>query len=148
MNSQELAAPRSVANSQLQSCVSGGHDDESKTSTGYSRRFQTHRKGFESRPRRNFGSITRRRVATCRHVPRHSVRFWWAGILLLLAHNWDSLSRPTPHRHILPFIGHPAAGRRTIMQREASTAWREGVDSLTLALGITIALVSDLQRSW
>ncbi|QGM99015.1 DUF2157 domain-containing protein [Methylocystis parvus] len=66
------------------------------------------------------------------------------GIILLLAHNWEDLSRAT--RTVLSFIpllaGQALCGW-TLLRRADSTAWREGAGTfLTLAIGSSIALVA------
>jgi hypothetical protein len=66
------------------------------------------------------------------------------GVILLLAHNWDDLSRST--RTALSFapllIGQALCGW-TLGRRADSVAWREGAGTfLTLAIGSSIALVA------
>lgn len=66
------------------------------------------------------------------------------GIILLLAHNWDDLSRVA--RTVLSFapmlIGQALCGW-TLARRPESVAWREGSGTfLTLAIGSSIALVA------
>lgn len=66
------------------------------------------------------------------------------GVILLLAHNWDDLSRAT--RTVLSFtpmlIGQGLCGW-TLARRPDSVAWREGAGTfLTLAIGSSIALVA------
>ena len=66
------------------------------------------------------------------------------GIILILAHNWDDLSRPI--RAILSFtpllIGQ-ALVAWTLLRRTESMAWREGSATfLTLSIGACIALIS------
>lgn len=67
-----------------------------------------------------------------------------AGIILLLAHNWDELSRPV--RAVLSFVplvaGQLIAGY-ALFCRKDSVAWREGSGVfLALAIGASIALIS------
>jgi uncharacterized membrane protein len=67
-----------------------------------------------------------------------------AGIILLLAHNWDDLTRPTRAvLSILPLmIGVLLAGY-AILRRSDSAAWREGSGVFYfLSIGASIALVS------
>ncbi|WP_442753470.1 DUF2157 domain-containing protein [Methylocystis sp. JAN1] len=66
------------------------------------------------------------------------------GVILLLAHNWDDLSRAT--RTALSFapmlVGQGLCGW-TLARRPDSVAWREGAGTfLTLAVGSSIALVA------
>jgi uncharacterized membrane protein len=66
-----------------------------------------------------------------------------SGIMLLLAHNWDELSRAT--RTVLSFapllIGQALAGW-TLVRKNESVAWREGTATfLMLAIGASISLI-------
>ncbi len=66
------------------------------------------------------------------------------GVILLLAHNWDDLSRAA--RTVFSFlpllIGQALCGW-TLLRRPDSAAWREGAGTfLTLAIGSSIALVA------
>jgi len=66
-----------------------------------------------------------------------------SGIILLLAHNWDELSRTT--RTVLSFapllIGQVLAGW-TLLRKNESVAWREGAATfLMLAVGASISLI-------
>ena len=66
-----------------------------------------------------------------------------AGIILLFAHNWDELSRPT---RTVVALAPLAAGQLLalwgVWAGRRSVAWREGVATfITLALGAAIALV-------
>jgi uncharacterized membrane protein len=66
-----------------------------------------------------------------------------AGLILLLAHNWDELSRPL--RTVLSLVplmaGQGLAGWVLVRQKE-STAWREGVGAYwALSCGVAVALV-------
>lgn len=67
-----------------------------------------------------------------------------SGVILLLAHNWNDLSRPV--RTVLalaPLIMAQLMAGWTIRRREESVAWREGSATfLTLMVGASIALVS------
>lgn len=66
-----------------------------------------------------------------------------AGIILLLAHNWEDLSRAV--RTILaltPLIVSQAIAIRGVRQGKSSAAWSEGISTfITLAAGASIALV-------
>jgi len=67
-----------------------------------------------------------------------------AGIILLLAHNWEELSRPV--RAAISFVplvvGQLIVGY-VLRRRKDSVAWREGsAVFLTLAVGASIALIS------
>jgi uncharacterized membrane protein len=66
------------------------------------------------------------------------------GIILLLAHNWEQLSRPMRAViSVLPLAISAAAGGWLLWTQRASTAWREGVGTAqTLAIGSSIALVA------
>lgn len=66
------------------------------------------------------------------------------GIILLLAHNWDQLSRPMRAViSVLPLVVSAALGARLLWARRESKAWREGVGTFqTLAIGAAIALVA------
>ncbi|MGH7453602.1 MAG: DUF2157 domain-containing protein, partial [bacterium] len=66
-----------------------------------------------------------------------------SGIILLLAHNWDELSRAT--RTVLSFapllIGQALVGW-TLLKKRESIAWREGATTfLMLAIGASISLI-------
>lgn len=67
-----------------------------------------------------------------------------SGIILLLAHNWDQLSRVM--RTVLsfaPLVIAQAVTGWVLWKRRDSTAWREGVGTaLTLAIGATISLIA------
>ncbi len=67
-----------------------------------------------------------------------------AGIILLLAHNWEELSRPVRAGvSILPLLASIAAGAFTLLKRENSAAWREGSGIFYfLSIGASVALVS------
>ena len=66
------------------------------------------------------------------------------GIILLLAHNWEQLTRPMRAViSILPLMVAAALGAWIIWTERISTAWREGVGTAqALAIGSSIALVS------
>ncbi len=66
------------------------------------------------------------------------------GVILLLAHNWDELSRPMRALiSIAPLALTAALGAWVLLARTQSTAWREGVGAAqTLAVGASIALVA------
>lgn len=66
------------------------------------------------------------------------------GIILLLAHNWDSLSRPARVAiSFIPLLGMQLLGVWVILRRRAVAAWRESVGiGLTLAVSLSIALIS------
>jgi uncharacterized membrane protein len=67
-----------------------------------------------------------------------------SGIILLLAHNWDQLTRVV--RTVLsfaPLVCAQAMAAWVLWQRRDSTAWREGAGTaLTLAIGATISLIA------
>ncbi|HVM62470.1 MAG TPA: DUF2157 domain-containing protein [Verrucomicrobiae bacterium] len=67
-----------------------------------------------------------------------------SGIILLLAHNWDDLSRAV--RTVLsfaPLVCAQAIAAWVLWKRRDSTAWREGAGiALTLAIGATISLIA------
>ncbi|MDR0477279.1 MAG: DUF2157 domain-containing protein [Desulfobulbaceae bacterium] len=67
-----------------------------------------------------------------------------AGIILLLAHNWDDLSKPVrAFLSVLPLLISIALSGYTILRRMDSTAWREGCGVFYfLSIGASIALVS------
>jgi uncharacterized membrane protein len=66
------------------------------------------------------------------------------GIILLLAHNWEELSRPVRAGiSLAPLLLTQALAAWVLWARNESTAWREGVGtSLTLAIGSSIALIA------
>lgn len=66
------------------------------------------------------------------------------GIILLLAHNWEELSRPVRAMiSLAPLIAAQALGAWVLWTGNESTARREGVGTfLTLAIGSSIALIS------
>jgi uncharacterized membrane protein len=67
-----------------------------------------------------------------------------SGVILLLAHNWEQLSRAM--RTVLsfaPLVCAQAVAGWVLWPRRASTAWREGAGTaLTLAIGATISLIA------
>ena len=67
-----------------------------------------------------------------------------AGIILLIAHNWDDLSRPARAAlALLPLVVSVALSGRTILRKMHSAAWREGCGVFWfLSIGASIALVS------
>lgn len=67
-----------------------------------------------------------------------------SGIILLLAHNWEELSRPMRAViSIAPLAVAAMLGAWLLWTERDSTAWREGVATAqTLAVGASIALVS------
>ena len=70
------------------------------------------------------------------------------GIILIVAHNWEELSRPV--KTILAFvplaIGQLATGY-TLLKKKESIAWREGSGAfLFLAIGACIALISQIYQ--
>jgi uncharacterized membrane protein len=66
------------------------------------------------------------------------------GIILLLAHNWEQLSRPARAAiSISPLAVCAAIGAWLLWTRRPGTAWREGVATAqTLAIGASISLVA------
>jgi len=66
------------------------------------------------------------------------------GIILLLAHNWDELTRPMRALiSIAPLALTAALGAWILWTGKPGTAWREGVGAAqTLAIGSSIALVA------
>lgn len=66
------------------------------------------------------------------------------GIILLLAHNWEELSRPMRAAiSLAPLLITQTLAAWVLLERNESTAWREGVGtSLTLAIGSSIALIA------
>jgi uncharacterized membrane protein len=66
------------------------------------------------------------------------------GIILLLAHNWEELSRPMRALiSVLPLSVSAALGGWLLMTQRASTAWREGVGTFqTISIGVAISLIA------
>ncbi|MEJ2321867.1 MAG: DUF2157 domain-containing protein [Gammaproteobacteria bacterium] len=66
------------------------------------------------------------------------------GVILLLAHNWDVLSRPLRAAiAVAPLAVAAMLGAWLLWTRNSGVAWREGVGTAqTLAIGASIALVS------
>lgn len=66
------------------------------------------------------------------------------GIILLLAHNWNELSRPVRTVvSLTPLILGQVLAGWTIVRRKESVAWREGSATfLTIAIGASISLIS------
>lgn len=67
-----------------------------------------------------------------------------SGVILLLAHNWEELSRPVRAAiSFLPLLLALALAGHVLWKRRASTAWREGAGTFwALAIGATISLVA------
>jgi len=67
-----------------------------------------------------------------------------AGIILMLAHNWEELSRPVRAAlSFLPLVLAQGIGAWTLARRPQSLAWREGASSLVfLMIGASISLVA------
>ena len=67
-----------------------------------------------------------------------------AGIILLVAHNWDFLSRPVRCGiAFAPLVLTQALGLFVLLRRDGSAAWRESAAILNIAaIGTAIALVS------
>jgi len=67
-----------------------------------------------------------------------------AGILLIIAHNWDDLGRPARTAlSLLPLVVSLAISLWTLLKRAGSTAWREGAGVAHCAgVAASIALVS------
>jgi uncharacterized membrane protein len=68
------------------------------------------------------------------------------GIILIVAHNWDELSRPAKTIFaFLPLIVGQIASGYTLLKKENSVAWREGSTTfLFFAVGSSISLVSQI----
>jgi uncharacterized membrane protein len=66
------------------------------------------------------------------------------GIILLIAHNWEELSRPMRALiSVAPLVITAALGAWLVYTQSKSTAWREGVGTAqTLAIGSSIAMVA------
>jgi uncharacterized membrane protein len=66
------------------------------------------------------------------------------GIILLVAFNWEALSRPARAAlSLLPLVGGQAILAYTLWRRPRSTAWREGSALfLFIAVGASMALIS------
>jgi hypothetical protein len=66
------------------------------------------------------------------------------GVILLLAHNWDELTRPLRAvLSFLPLLSAQALALFVITRKSQSTAWREAVGAYwTLTLGASIGLVA------
>ena len=67
-----------------------------------------------------------------------------AGILLIIAHNWDNLGRPARTAlSLLPLLTGIALSLWTLLKRATSTAWREGAGvAQSAGVAASIALVS------
>jgi uncharacterized membrane protein len=70
--------------------------------------------------------------------------FIGGGVLLVLAHNWEALSRPVRAALALALLlSAQALAGWVLWRRPTSTAWREGAGTwLTLAVGASLALVA------
>ena len=68
------------------------------------------------------------------------------GIILIIAHNWDELSRPVKTIFaFLPLIVGQIASGYTLLKKDDSVAWREGSTTfLFFAVGSSISLVSQI----
>jgi uncharacterized membrane protein len=66
------------------------------------------------------------------------------GIILLLAHNWEELSRPVRAViSVAPLAVAAAIGAWLLWTGRTSTAWREGVGTFqTIAIGVAISLIA------
>ena len=67
-----------------------------------------------------------------------------AGIILLLGHNWENLSRPMrAFLSFLPLVVAQGLAAWTLFNRPQSLAWREGVGALLfLTIGASISLIA------
>ena len=68
------------------------------------------------------------------------------GIILILAHNWDDLSRASKTViAFIPLIAGQLICAYTLWKQSESTAWREGATTfLVFAVGASISLVSQI----
>jgi uncharacterized membrane protein len=68
------------------------------------------------------------------------------GIILILAHNWDDLSRGVKTAiAFIPLLGGQLLCAYTLMKKEESVAWREACSTiLFFAIGTSIALVAQI----
>ncbi len=66
------------------------------------------------------------------------------GIILLLAHNWEELSRPVRAAiSVAPLAGAAVLGAWLLWTGRTSTAWREGVGTFqTIGIGVAISLIA------
>lgn len=66
-----------------------------------------------------------------------------AGIILVLAYNWDALGRPArAFLSFLPLLAGQALVGWTLLRKQDSAAWREGSSAfLALSIGASIALI-------
>lgn len=71
-----------------------------------------------------------------------------AGIILLVAHNWDEFSRPVRSAiAFFPLIATQLLGLAVLARREQSQSWRECVAIFNVAaVGAAISLVSQTYR--
>jgi len=67
-----------------------------------------------------------------------------AGVILMLAHNWEQLSRPMrASLSFLPLVVAQGLAAWALVRRPTSLAWREGVSALVfLMIGASISLVA------
>ncbi|MEI7726689.1 MAG: GDYXXLXY domain-containing protein [Bacteroidota bacterium] len=70
----------------------------------------------------------------------------WLGITLIIAHNWDDLSRGTKTIFaFVPLLAAQVVCGYTLMKRQSSIAWQESSSAfLFFAVGASIALVSQI----
>ncbi|MEM9856228.1 MAG: DUF2157 domain-containing protein [Bacteroidota bacterium] len=68
------------------------------------------------------------------------------GIILIIAHNWDDLSKPTKTVFaFLPLVIGQILCLYAILKRQGETAWKEGAGAfLTFAIGASISLISQI----
>lgn len=68
------------------------------------------------------------------------------GIILIIAHNWDELSRPTKtFLAFLPLLTGQVLCGYTLLKQALSVSWREGTATfLFLAVGATISFISQI----
>lgn len=68
------------------------------------------------------------------------------GIILIIGHNWDNLSRITKTIIALfPLLLAHLIGAYVLLKKQDSTAWREGISAfLFFAVGATIAMISQI----
>jgi len=68
------------------------------------------------------------------------------GIILIIAHNWDDLSRPVKTGFaFLPLLSGQLACTFTLLKRKDQAAWRESSSTfLFLAIGAAISLISQI----
>ena len=68
------------------------------------------------------------------------------GIILILGHNWDELSRTTKTViAYIPLLAGQALCAYTLIKRDSSTAWREASSAfIFIAIGASISLISQI----